>query len=61
MNNQNNWELEAKLELIALRFLNIVGEDEKFEESVDLADELINQIMININDINDYIICNLIF
>ena len=51
MNNQNNWELEAKLELIALRFLNIVGEDEKFEESVDLADELINQIMININDV----------
>jgi len=51
VNNQNNWELEAKLELIALRFLNIVGEDEKFEESVDLADELINQIMININDV----------
>lgn len=51
MSDQNNWELEAKLELIALRFLNIVGEEGKFEESVALADELINQIIINIKDV----------
>lgn len=51
MNDQTNYELEAELEFISLRFLNIVGEDGNLKESLVLADNLINKIMINSNDI----------
>ena len=47
MKHNTNFELEAYLELIALRFLKIVGEDGKFDESFSLANELIENISKN--------------
>jgi hypothetical protein len=46
-----NYELEAYLELISLRFLQIVGEDGKFDESYAIANELIENISKNKIDI----------
>jgi DNA-binding XRE family transcriptional regulator len=51
MQNNINLELESYLELIALRFLNIVGEEGHYEESLSLANELIENITKNKNDI----------
>ena len=51
MKHNTNFELEAYLELIALRFLKIVGEDGKFDESFSLANELIENISKNKIDI----------
>lgn len=46
-----NLELEAYLEILALKFLNIVGEEGKYDESLSLANELIDHISKNKNDI----------
>lgn len=51
MPNKINLELEAYLELIALKFLKIVGKEGKYDESMSLVNELTDQILKNSNDI----------